>query len=282
MADIRRFVREVEKDVAAFNPDALRRLGDNFRRAGLAEINKLHAFMVEQRFPGRPPNEIPPILMALRQRHANRWNRAVGNAFSVAADTIPEFANPVRARDASGTPRSILARRERALGSGQGDPGTNAQGGRTLLGVARTTRGPNRRRVNIPLIAQLKLLINVTPRNLRRDFVALLQRIESPRGSPALYRVSAGRTATTCQTCAALNGRVLTRGALNTALTRLKPVLFHPNCRHALETQGLQGVSLDEYDARRFGELITEEVLAKMIRNGTVETQAPRRPFVTV
>ena len=93
------------------------------------------------------------------------------------------------------------------------------------------------------LATYLKMITRTLPMNFRRDYEQLLVRyalrVLTGKDKPStqnqsLYLINTGHSNTSCTTCLALNGRVLTRPALDMATTMLSPPLFHPNCRHAV------------------------------------------------
>jgi len=275
--EVQQFANEVERTVVAFNNATLSRLEQELLQYGVGEIGRQHIHLVRKHFPSGEP---PRLLMALVTRHVNRWTQKMRSAFAVARESVPEFENPVRARDITGRPRTIGARLD-------AEPGATDTGGRVLYGVLTATprRKKFRRIIRRRLVPHLKLLVQVTPRNLQRDFIMLLSKIRDPRPirrqGASLIHVSAHVGPTTCKTCLALQNRVLTRAAHRFAVTRLRPQLYHPRCRHHPQLKGLTGVSLANYDPRVHGEVITKERLLQMARSGTVDLQSERPAFVT-
>lgn len=159
--------------------------------------------------------------------------------------------------------------------------GSSIPGGRPVYGFLRGNRTTGRQ-TRMRLVPYLSTLITSFPKNVEREYVALLARYDNPANTPTLYKISGGLQHNSCKTCKALNGRVLTEAAARFAASSLRPVLFHPNCRHSLETGGLRGTPLREYDASRHGPLVTVEVLRDMAKAGIVELQSPRTPSVAL
>lgn len=282
IANVARFANSVEKDVRKFKARPLRKLLSDVLEEGRSELERMFTHLVRVHYPSAESEDaIPKILVALRDRHINRWNLTLNNARATAADSVPEFRNSVRAKLKDGSRRSILARLDRELGGEGDEPGTNASGGRPLYGVIRADR-KRTRRVLIRLVPYLKLLQRNTPRNFERDFKLLVLKLQRGRQTKMLVFISPGRQANSCKTCIGLNGRVLTEDALRYAMSSLKPQLFHPNCKHRILTSGLHGLTLAEYDPNTHGEVITLPRLHQMVAAGVFDKQAARSPFVSV
>ena len=273
---VKRFAAALDSDLRSFSPLVLEKLRDDFIAESVEETQRQHAFLRKRHFPS---GAVPQLFTALESRHIVGLTRSITNAFAQAFDSVPAFANPVRAKTKKRNRRTIQARVTGAL---RGDPEPDEVQFEGLFGLVRTTtgkRGP-RRRIRIRLVPMLEMIQrNAADRHVR-EFVADMHQFDAPVNQSDIFRISTGEQANSCKTCRALNGRVLTRPALKFAVSRLKPVLFHTNCRHRLHTQGLRGLGPREYDSAKHGPLVTEAVLRAMVRQGVLETQSPQPPSV--
>lgn len=288
---VRRFANAVEANAAAFNAGTNQRLARRISQRGLDGFVAMNAFLAKRHFPANAVTDIPEVFGLLRDRYQLRWVRAISNAFATSAESVPEVDNPHRARVAVGGPqRSILARLRAFLdGRRQADaeePELEKTGGRTLYGLMRTRLkqrgGTARVMFRIRLVPYLLQLIRQMPRDFEREWLALLQRLRMPPGADPIYVISTGVGPNSCKTCRVLNGRAMTRDAATAAQTRLRPPLFHPNCVHKLQVGGMSGVSQEDYTPEKYGELVTIDVLRKMIQSGQLDEQTSRPARLSV
>lgn len=274
-----RLERAVALDASRHNLQELGRIRSAYEDAGEVALRQLHASLMKQHFGEGAKNK---LLDALLERHVDRWVKTATQAFSVAADSVPEVPSPQRATvNRKGGKLSIVERLNRETpGKPTAEPPLTS-GGRQLYGRIRLKK--NKTQFRISLTKYLQLLTVTAPKAYRVEFMVWVQRLSAPPGEDPLFFVTVGVGRNSCDTCIALNGRVLTRAAVVFATTRLEPVLFHPRCKHTLKTGGLRGITAAQYDPNRFGELITLPVLQAMASRGIVQrSDIVRRAHVSV
>lgn len=229
------FQQEVEEDPAKYQAGVLIALAAEFTTYGVSELDRLAKALKSKHFENE---EEPSIFGHLLERYKGLWTQHIQTAFATARSSIEGktiFGQPSQLVRLIRALRGFFSQEEKVVAA-------NTQ----LKGItrARTNSQGDRVKYSINLASYLKMLTRTIPMNFRRDYEQLLVRYvtsvllgkaDRPTAqNEQLYLINTGHSHTSCITCLMLNGKVLTRSALDFATTRLAPVLFHPNCRHAV------------------------------------------------
>lgn len=275
------FQNEVEDDPAKYQAGVLIALAAEFTTYGLSELDRLGKALKQKHF---GTDDEPPIFQHLLERYKGLWTQHVQTAFATARSSIEGktiFGQPSQLVRLIRALRGFFSKEEKEVAA-------NTQ----LKGItrARTNAQGERVKYSINLASYLKMLTRTVPMNYRRDYEQLLVRFvtstllgkeDRPTAkNEQLYLINTGHSHTSCITCLMLNGRVLTRSALDFATTQLAPVLFHPNCRHAV----LPALVATEKSYRgEHGEIVTVATLMGWISAGKLKrAKRPAPRTVTV
>lgn len=229
------FQNEVEEDPNKYQAGVLLALAAEFTTYGISELDRLARALKAKTF---DTDDEPQIFQSLLERYKGLWTQHVQTAFATARSSIEGktiFGQPSQLVRLIRALRGFFSKEEKVVAANT-----------TLKGItrARTTATGDKIRYSINLASYLKMLTRTTPMNFRRDYEQLFVRMatqillgKDDRPTPQnqqLYLINTGHSHASCITCLVLNGRVITRAALDFATTRLSPTLFHPNCRHAV------------------------------------------------
>lgn len=269
LKELAKFEAEVKREPQKFSAGVLQRFHRQFVIYGVQQLQAMSRILNARDFPtGSLPRGVAGLLEATLERYTALWQRNVDNAFATALDS----ALPGR--------RSILSRIFNFFRDEpekfQAPKKLKAQG---FSGIVRTSLVKGKRRIfRQSLSKYLKMLFRTYPMNFQRDHNMVVSRWKGKGGEGEdVFFINSGKSYNSSPVCVLVQGRALTRSALQLVTSQFQSPLFHPNCRHrVLPTAAM---TEETYDGSR-GKLVTVKTVEKWLASGRIKRAKRPRPAV--